>query len=324
MPILSVEADAAALTLTLVSEHAVSVARLWAAWADPRQLERFWGPPCWPATFSRHALEVGARSQYCMTGPEGQTVHGYWVVERVDPPQAFAILDGFATADGAPDETQPTCRTAVRFEAIDGGARQIIETRFPSVEAMERLTAMGMADGLRAALGQMDAVLADLRDFSASWPAELRVLDATRLQVTRVVRGTLPQVWRAHREAALLQRWLLGPPGWTMPVCEVATQVGDAFRYEWESEADGTRFGFVGELIEAEPPRRAVTTERPIGVDGPPNINTLVLTPRPGGRTQIEVTITCPSQAVRDLLLATDMVVGMEAGYVRLEGLLAA
>src|SRR5690606_24840254 len=98
--------------------------------------------------------------------------------------------------------------------------------------------------------------------------AALEVVDDTHAVVTRIVRGTIDQVWRAHHEPELLQRWLLGPDGWRMPVCEVPREVGDPYRYEWESEADGTRFGFVGELLESEPPRRAVTTEQMIGMDG--------------------------------------------------------
>jgi uncharacterized protein YndB with AHSA1/START domain len=72
VPITSVTKDAAKLTLTVVAEFPVSQQRLWDAYADPRQLERFWGPPDFPATFTRHDMKVGGRSEYFMTGPEGQ------------------------------------------------------------------------------------------------------------------------------------------------------------------------------------------------------------------------------------------------------------
>lgn len=322
MPITSHKSDPDTLTLTIVADYAVPLERLWAAWADPRQLERFWGPPTWPATFTRHDMAVGGRSEYFMTGPEGQTSHGYWRFLRVEAPTLFEVQDGFAQPDGTATEGLPTCTMCMQFEATAAGSRFTSVTTFPSLEAMEQMVAMGMEEGIKAALGQMDAVLADLRDSSKSWPTALEVVDDTHLRVTRTVRGSMQQVWRAHHEAALMQRWMLGPPGWTMPVCEVAEAVGDAFRYEWESDAGDQRFGFVGELLESEAPRRAVTTERPIGMDVTPNVNELVLTPLPGNRTQIVVTITTPSREVTDIMLGTGMVDGMEASYARLEGVI--
>lgn len=112
---------------------------------------------------------------------------------------------------------------------------------------------------------------------------------------------------------------MLGPPGWTMPVCEAATTVGGAFRYEWESATHGSRFGFTRELLAFEPPRRAATTERMIGMEGPGAADELGLVPRSGGRTRIEVRVTHPSEALRDMVLGTGMVDGMEASYTRRE-----
>jgi uncharacterized protein YndB with AHSA1/START domain len=322
MPITSIESIPESLTLTVVGDYPVSVDRLWGAWADPRQLERFWGPPEWPATFTRHEMRVGGRSQYYMTGPEGQTSHGYWEFVLVEPPRRFEVVDGFARADGTPDEELPTCRMSMRFSATASGARFEGVTVFPSVEAMERMLEMGMLEGLRAAMGQLDEVLADLREYSAAGMSELELLDDRRARVTRVVRGSVEQVWRAHHEPALLQRWLLGPDGWTMPVCEVAREVGETYRYEWENSADGTRFGFTGELRESEAPRRAVTTERLLGTDGPSNVDELELEALPGNRTLIRVTITFPTEELRDMILGTGMVDGMESSYARLEALL--
>ncbi|HLL83534.1 MAG TPA: SRPBCC domain-containing protein, partial [Longimicrobium sp.] len=71
MPVTSVSSDADALTLTVIGDYPVPVERLWNAYEDPRQLERFWGPETWPATFTRHDMEVGGRSEYYMTGPDG-------------------------------------------------------------------------------------------------------------------------------------------------------------------------------------------------------------------------------------------------------------
>jgi uncharacterized protein YndB with AHSA1/START domain len=138
------------------------------------------------------------------------------------------------------------------------------------------------------------------------------------VRISRVIRGTVEQVWHAHHAAELLQRWLLGPDGWTMPVCQVAGRVGDSYRYEWEALDGSGRFGFEGELLESEPPHRAVTTERMIGMDGPGAVNEMTLTAVEGG-TLMTLLITYPSSEVRDMVLATGMTDGMETSYARLE-----
>lgn len=89
MPIVSTASDTATLTFTAIGEYAVSVERLWAAWADPRQLERFWGPPEWPATFTRHDTTGGGRSEYSMCGPDGSSSCGYWRFVKVRAPHEF-------------------------------------------------------------------------------------------------------------------------------------------------------------------------------------------------------------------------------------------
>jgi uncharacterized protein YndB with AHSA1/START domain len=196
-------------------------------------------------------------------------------------------------------------------------------TYFTSLNDLDQLVAMGMEDGMRAAMGQMDTVLQDLATFAADLPAAAQLLDGTRVRVARVIRGTVAQVWQAHHDAALLQQWLLGPDGWTMPVCEVATTPGESYRYEWEHGQSGERFGFVGTLQEAAPPHRSVTTEQMIGMPGDPTINELTLTTVPAG-TLMSLVITYPSTEVRDIVLGTGMTDGMETSYARLEDLLAA
>lgn len=317
MPIESVTSNTDDLTLTAIGVYPVPVERLWAAWADPRQLERFWGPPQWPATFTRHDMREGGRSEYFMSGPNGECSHGYWIFEEVDPPRAFAVRDGFADPDGTPSDAMPGTQMRLTFEATPTGSRFVAVSRFPSLEAMEKLVAMGMKEGLSLALAQMDDVLADLRASAAGTDVEL--LDDTHVLITREIRGSLQQVWRAHQEAELVQQWMLGPDGWTMPVCETAGEVGATYRYEWQSEADGSSFGFVGEMLEMEAPRRVVFTENMIGQEGPGTTNEMTLVPRPGGRTRIELRITYPSRELRDMILGTGMADGMEVSYARLE-----
>ena len=143
MPINSVTSDKNALSLTVIGEYPVPVERLWEAYADPRQLERFWGPETWPATFTRHDMVVGGRSEYYMTGPDGSTSRGWWRFLAVEPGRRFEVEDGFAHEDGRPNEDMPSMRMV-----------------FTSLESMEQLVDMGMIEGLKSALGQLDAVLA--------------------------------------------------------------------------------------------------------------------------------------------------------------------
>lgn len=161
MPITSVTSDPQALTLTVVADYPVPVERLWAAYADPRQLERFWGPVEWPATFTRHDMVVGGRSEYYMTGPDGTKSAGWFTFLDVQPGKSFEVEDGFTGEDGQPNLDMPTMRMVYTFEATPTGSRFTGVTTFPSLEAMEKLVAMGMMEGMRSAMSQIDAVLAE-------------------------------------------------------------------------------------------------------------------------------------------------------------------
>ncbi|WP_373060992.1 SRPBCC domain-containing protein [Gemmatimonas sp.] len=248
MPITDVISNAQDLTLTIIADHPVPVARLWDAYADPRQLERFWGPVEWPATFTRHDMAVGGESHYYMTGPDGTTSRGW-----------------------------------LRF--------------------LKRIT-----------LHDHHALRAQAADLATN----VQLLSDTQVRICRVIRGTVAQVWRAHHEPALLQQWLLGPDGWAMPVCDVATTIGAAYRYEW-ARADGTpRFGFEGELLEQTAPYRAVTSERMIDTPGPSTRNEMTLGETQGG-TLLSLVITYPDKAMRDMILDTGMTTGMETSYARME-----
>ena len=156
MPLTSVTRDAAQLTLTVVGDYPVPQQRLWDAFADPRQLERFWGPPTWPATFTRHDLKVGGRAEYFLSGQNGEKWSGSWTFTAVTPISSFEAHDG---EDNAEDEDMPASMKFT-FDATPTGSRITIVTRFSSVEAMEQTTP-GMEEGLRAAMPQLDAVLAE-------------------------------------------------------------------------------------------------------------------------------------------------------------------
>ena len=161
MTVTSVIKDPAALTMTLITELDASPDRVWQLWADPRQLERWWGPPTYPATFTEHDLAPGGHVAYYMTGPEGDQPHGFWDVVEADPPRSLVLRDGLATEDGSPDPEFPITGMRVSIEEIGGGrSRMTIESHFPSPGALEQMLAMGMEEGLTQAVGQIDAILA--------------------------------------------------------------------------------------------------------------------------------------------------------------------
>jgi uncharacterized protein YndB with AHSA1/START domain len=162
MTVTSVRKNPDALTMTITAELDATVARSWQLWADPRQLERWWGPPTYPATVVDHELVTGGRVTYFMTGPEGDKSHGWWEVLAAEPPRRLELRDGFADDSGTPSDSMPTMTMVVTLtERGERGTRMTIETRFPSPEAMEQLMSMGMEDGVAAALGQIDTILTD-------------------------------------------------------------------------------------------------------------------------------------------------------------------
>jgi len=162
MTVIAVRKDPQALTMTIEAEFDASPERVWQLWADPRQLERWWGPPGYPATVTRHALTPGSHVAYQMTGPEGDRHHGYWEIVEAEAPHRLVFRDGLANADGTPNTDMPPATTRVTIEELDvGRARMSIESRFPRPEAMEWVLATGTDVGRTQAVGQMDAILAE-------------------------------------------------------------------------------------------------------------------------------------------------------------------
>jgi uncharacterized protein YndB with AHSA1/START domain len=162
MTVTAVRKDTDNLTMTVDADFEASPERVWRLWSDPRQLERWWGPPTYPATVTAHDLRVGGRVEYHMTGPEGDQPRGYWDIVEAEPPRRLVFRDGFADADGRPNTDMPVSEVRVTIaERATGQTRMSIESIFPDLAAMEQLLAMGMEEGLRGALGQIDAILAE-------------------------------------------------------------------------------------------------------------------------------------------------------------------
>lgn len=319
MPVTDVVTDAENLTMTVVADLAAPIERVWDAYSDPRQLERFWGPPGWPATFTAWDHTVGGKANYTMHGPRGEKASGTWEFLRIDAPHSFEVLDAFADEQGTPDADLPSMRMTFTFESTADGTRMVNTSHFATADALEQIVAMGAVEGTRLAMSQLDAVLQDLRDYAQGKGTQVELLDDTHVRITRLVEGPRELVWKAHNEPELMKKWLLGPDGWEMTECTVATEVGQTYRNSWApvGDTEGEPFGFEGEALLIDAPRRSVQTERMIGMPVE-TLNDLNLYEEDGA-TLITLYIEYPDKETRDMILATGMADGMEASYDRLE-----
>jgi uncharacterized protein YndB with AHSA1/START domain len=158
LSITSLDTDYDNLTITLVADFDAPIQQVWELWSDPRKLERWWGPPTDPATVEKHALTPGGEVTYFMTGPEGDT-WGMWRVTAVDPPTSLEFTDAFAEPDGTPIADMPVSTVTVQLTERDGGTRMEMRLMLESREDIEKLLSTGVVEGLRQAVGQMDALL---------------------------------------------------------------------------------------------------------------------------------------------------------------------
>ncbi len=161
MPAIDIDKDVVAHTMTVTATFDAPVEQVWSLFDDPRKLERWWGPPTYPASVTEHSLTPGGTVRYSMTGPEGDQHFGLWDVVSVDPPTSLEFRDSFADEAGNVDAQLPTTVNRLTLqERPQGGTLLTIRTSFESAQDMDQLVAMGVEEGLRAAMGQMDDVLA--------------------------------------------------------------------------------------------------------------------------------------------------------------------
>lgn len=150
----------------------------------------------------------------------------------------------------------------------------------------------------------------------------------TEVRVTRDFKAPRTLVWRAHTEPELVQRWIGGYPGWSMPVCEMDVRVGGTYRWRWRADTDGTEFGFYGDYRELDAPHQMVHAEYydpgTMGGDMPtsPAITRTTFT-ETNGITTLVMLITYESKDARDAAISTGMTDGMETSYARLDTLVS-
>jgi uncharacterized protein YndB with AHSA1/START domain len=157
--------------------------------------------------------------------------------------------------------------------------------------------------------------------------AQVTLPSDREVRVTRSFRAPRPLVYRAYTQPDLLRRWLLGPPGWSMPVCEMDVRVGGRFRWLWRSEQDGSEFGFTGAFREVQPPSKIVHTEAyepgTIGGGYPETDAIITVTfTEDSGVTTVTTLIDFGSKEAREAAMGTGMTDGMEQSYQHLDRLL--
>ncbi|MBX3444868.1 MAG: SRPBCC family protein [Planctomyces sp.] len=153
---------------------------------------------------------------------------------------------------------------------------------------------------------------------------KLSLPDDTHIVVSREFDAPRDLVWQAMTSSDLIRRWVAGPPGWEMTICEDDRRVGGEFHWAWTGP-DGMQLAMRGVNREIVPPQRGSRTERFEMVGGPPmgeQLATLVLVEQ-GGRTHMTITLEYDSKAARDGAAASGMEHGMSANYARLDELLA-
>ncbi len=159
--------------------------------------------------------------------------------------------------------------------------------------------------------------------------AQVSLPSDTAVRVTRDFKASRKLVWDAHTQPELVKRWMLGPPGWSMPVCEMDLRPGGTYRWRWRSDENGAEFGFFGEFTAVEAPANLAHTEYYDPGDMPANMDTskpaIISTSftETDGVTTLVSLMDFGSKEARDAAVATGMTDGMEMGYARLDELFA-
>jgi uncharacterized protein YndB with AHSA1/START domain len=154
-----VEQDLANNTIVMTARFDATAEDVWLLWADPRRLERWWGPPNYPATVVEHELMPGGRVTYFMTGPDEERYDGAWRVESVSPPQQLVVVDEFIGEDGLVVADMPATRMTVDVTAGVEGSTMTLTSTFADAESMQQIIGMGAIEGMVAAMSQIDEIL---------------------------------------------------------------------------------------------------------------------------------------------------------------------
>jgi len=161
MPVISTDIDQDALSLVALCEFDAPPEHVWSLWADPRQFERWWSPPDWPAIVVREGFAAGERREYRMTGADGTSSAVWMQWTTLVEPRHLRFTDGFIGDDGRDDPSMPVCDVTVDLEALEPGrTRMSVVFRYAKPADLAFVIEVGMIEGFRAAAGQIEGVLA--------------------------------------------------------------------------------------------------------------------------------------------------------------------
>jgi uncharacterized protein YndB with AHSA1/START domain len=157
----STSVDTQNLTLTVSTELSATPERAWQLWADPRQFERWWGAPGYPAQVHSLDLRTGGKIEYHLSGPDGDTPTNIWDVVEADPPRRIVVRDAIVDDNDVPVDEGPSSFTITLEPIADGHTRMSIVSKFPSEASLEMSLKMDMDKMFEWSFSQMEAVLAE-------------------------------------------------------------------------------------------------------------------------------------------------------------------
>lgn len=158
MPVIATDLDRRAATLTAHVQLHTYLDRAWELWADPRLLERWWGP-AGPSTVLEHDLVPGGRVTYVRRDPDAEPRHGSWDVVAVEPPRRLEVQDRVTDSEGVPDGSSAGRHVLVRLEPVQDGVAMSLTVTYPDVDRLDEQLALGLESGVRRSLAQLDALL---------------------------------------------------------------------------------------------------------------------------------------------------------------------
>lgn len=218
MPVTDVTVDEAQRTMTVTATFQMSAPRLWSAFVDPRQLERFWAPPAYSARFLRHDAFPGGVSRYEVYDDEDAERPGYWRWESVVYPNSFTVTDEAVDEHGAPLGLDASRMIRHVFTPTVHGCDLTVVMSCETDAAFEHMREQWPEGTVRAALGQIDQLSDTLDGFAEVFDTTVQRISPHQLRVSRLIRGDAAETWEAHVDPEHVSVWKTGQDGWTMPV----------------------------------------------------------------------------------------------------------
>ena len=318
MPISAIEKDFQKLTMRVDAEFAVPVSRLWSAFADPRQLDLFWGYERAQGHFIRHDFCAGGRSEYFL-GQRRKRHYGYWNILRLDRELLLEIQEGeLIRGDLTPDPDRPVTRIVFEFKPAALGSRLIATCHFLSLQDMEDMLD-DEEDSATFSVNALEALVTGPKAYDFNQPTTAQRIGSRRIRVSRLFPTSAEDLWRALHEPDQLRQWMVGPQGYRLTNITTASDIGAQNRYVWEPETgfDGLPFAITGQVLEQTPPHHEVTEEALSGsLQAPTRTVKTLVEIDPG--TLLTQIISYQDRRTRDRVLNSGLAKSMEAGYIRI------